>query len=116
MGKVSGAQPISSPRIVPSMSEPTCGHLDTIVVEGASGDGCVECLVGGTKWLHLRRCTACGHVGCCDNSPMRHATAHFHGTGHPIIQSFEPAEDWLWCYVDGLAVEIDSMNESPSHH
>ena len=61
--------------------------------------GCAECLVSGTSWLHLRLCLECGHVGCCDSSPMRHATAHFHGTGHPVIRSFEPGESWRWCYV-----------------
>ena len=61
--------------------------------------GCAECLESGTSWLHLRLCLECGHVGCCDSSPMRHATAHFHGTGHPVIRSFEPGENWRWCYV-----------------
>jgi hypothetical protein len=54
-------------------------------------------------------------VGCCDNSPGRHATAHFHATGHPLIQSFEPGEDWYWCYVDELAFERDDEGSSPSH-
>ena len=70
--------------------------------------------VGG-HWVHLRRCTECGHVGCCDNSPNRHATAHFHETAHPIIQSFEPGEDWYCCYVDDLAFELDGEAPSPSH-
>lgn len=83
----------------------TCHHLDQIKTEESSGDGCVECLQTGGRWVHLRRCTACGHVGCCDNSPGRHATGHFHSTTHPIIQSFEPGEDWYWCYVDELAFE-----------
>ena len=61
--------------------------------------GCAECLASGTSWVHLRLCLECGHVGCCDSSPMRHATAHFHGTGHPVIRSFEPGENWRWCYV-----------------
>lgn len=63
-----------------------------------SGDGCVECLADGGWWLHLRRCTECGHIGCCDNSPQQHATAHFHSTGHPIIASFEPGEEWFYDY------------------
>ena len=65
--------------------------------------------------MHLRRCVQCGHIGCCDSSPMRHATAHFHETNHPIIQSFEPGEDWLWCYVDEVGYEIPTMLHSPSH-
>lgn len=65
-----------------------------------SGTGCVECEAAGGWWVHLRRCVECGHVGCCDTSPMQHATAHFHDTGHRVIQSFEPGEDWCWDYVD----------------
>lgn len=63
-----------------------------------SGDGCVECLAGASPgwWLHLRRCAACGHVGCCDNSPSQHARAHFGATGHRFMQSYEPGEDWFW--------------------
>ena len=65
-----------------------------------SGTGCVECLATTDQWwLHLRRCTACGHIGCCDSSPNQHATAHWKATGHPIIQSFEPGEDWFWDYT-----------------
>ena len=65
-----------------------------------SGPGCVECLDGGGWWFHLRRCAACGHVGCCDSSPSQHASAHWQATGHPIIQSFEPGEDWFWSFQD----------------
>ena len=61
--------------------------------------GCEECLVSGSSWLHLRLCLTCGHVGCCDSSPMRHARAHAHTVGHPIVQSMERGEDWRWCYV-----------------
>lgn len=64
-----------------------------------SGDGCVECLAEPDGWwVHLRRCAACGHVGCCDSSPGQHATAHFRSTGHPIMASFEPGENWFWDY------------------
>lgn len=63
-----------------------------------SGNGCVECLASGGWWLHLRRCTECGHVGCCDSSPSQHATKHSHSTGHPIIASFEPGETWFYNY------------------
>jgi hypothetical protein len=63
-----------------------------------SGTGCAECTAAGASWFHLRRCTACGHIGCCDQSLHRHATAHWRRTGHPIIRSFEPGEDWFWNY------------------
>lgn len=65
-----------------------------------SGTGCKECLETGGWWVHLRRCAQCGHVGCCDTSPSRHATAHFHATGHPVICSFEPGEEWFFDYRD----------------
>jgi hypothetical protein len=61
-------------------------------------EGCEECLATGGRWLHLRVCLICGHVGCCDSSPGKHATAHFHQTHHPVMQSFEPGEDWGWCF------------------
>jgi uncharacterized UBP type Zn finger protein len=78
-------------------------------------DGCEECLATGDRWVHLRLCLECGHVGCCDNSPNRHATAHFHGTGHPLIRSFEPGEDWWWCYVDEEVFEVPDSPPAPSH-
>jgi uncharacterized UBP type Zn finger protein len=62
--------------------------------------GCEECLKAGSRWVQLRRCLSCGHVGCCDSSPGKHATAHYHSTKHPVIQTFEPGESWKWCYVD----------------
>lgn len=73
-----------------------------------SGTGCAECLEAGGWWLHLRRCMACGHVGCCDASPAQHATAHFRATGHPVVQSFEPGEDWFWDYAqEDVVVTVD---------
>lgn len=62
--------------------------------------GCEECLRAGDRWFHLRMCLTCGTIGCCDASPNRHATAHFHETGHPLIRSAEPHEEWAWCFVD----------------
>jgi hypothetical protein len=62
--------------------------------------GCEECLRLNSPWVHLRLCLSCGHVGCCDSSPLRHARRHATTVGHPIVQSFEPGEDWRWCYVD----------------
>jgi hypothetical protein len=67
-------------------------------------EGCEECLAVGMRWVHLRKCLACGHIGCCDSSPGKHATAHFIATTtHPVVRSFEPGEDWRWCYVDLVA-------------
>jgi uncharacterized UBP type Zn finger protein len=97
-------------------SEFSCTHLDQIddaVTPGATG--CEECLATGGRWVHLRLCMSCGHIGCCDSSPGKHATAHFHGTTHPVVRSFEPGEDWWWCYADELAFEIAGAPAAPSH-
>jgi uncharacterized UBP type Zn finger protein len=84
-----------------------CSHLEE--AEGKEArprtKGCEECLKTGDSWVHLRLCEACGHVGCCDDSKNKHATAHFHSTSHPVIRSFEPGESWRYCYVD------DQMSE-----
>jgi len=93
----------------------TCTHLDLGIDAAPSGTGCVECLAMGGRWLHLRRCAECGHIGCCDDSPNRHATAHFHSTEHPLIQSFEPGEEWFYCYADDLFFELSGRPPSPSH-
>ena len=82
-------------------ADPTaCGHLDQVHPVRPSAAGCEECLAAGDRWVHLRLCMTCGHVGCCDSSPNRHATAHFHATGHPVVRSVQPGEEWGWCYVD----------------
>jgi len=100
-----------------------CPHLKKVTAPRPapvtpSSPGCQECLAAGGTWVHLRLCLACGHVGCCDNSPGRHATRHYHTTHHPVIKSFEPREDWAWCYPDEEMV--DSMPtfpaESPARH
>ena len=79
----------------------SCTHLDQINYVQPSAQGCEECLQVGDTWVHLRECLTCSHVGCCDSrSPSRHATAHFHQTEHPIVRSFEPGEEWRWCFVD----------------
>ena len=90
----------------------TCTHLDHVRITQlpAAVDGCVDCLATGSKWLHLRICLECGHVGCCDDSPSRQATAHARETRHPIIRSLEPGEDWSWCYVDELALSIPAVH------
>jgi uncharacterized UBP type Zn finger protein len=99
----------------------TCTHLseltsdDTEIGLPPGTEGCIDCLAIGGHWLHLRRCLECGHVGCCDSSPNTHATKHFHAVGHALIQSFEPGEEWIWCYVDEDAFELDGMPPSPSH-
>ena len=89
----------------------TCSHLDSIqVLELPEAvDGCEECLATGGKWVHLRICLTCGHVGCCDDSPGQHATAHASETAHPIIRSIEPGEDWCWCFEDELAMRIPQI-------
>lgn len=81
-----------------------CAHLDTIRDVSPSADGCEECLRTGDEWVHLRLCLACGHVGCCDDSTNTHATEHHRSTRHPIVRSFEPGEDWIYCYVDEVGL------------
>ena len=88
------------------MTDPVCTHLDQAEDVTPSGNGCVECLAAGGRRVHLRLCETCGHVGCCDSSPSKHATAHFHSTGHPLVQSYEPGENWWWCYADDVAFEV----------
>lgn len=89
----------------------SCSHLDQIAVTRLpeSVDGCEDCLEQGTKWFHLRICLACGHVGCCDSSPERHASAHARSSGHMLIRSLQPGEDWVWCFADELGMAIDGI-------
>jgi uncharacterized UBP type Zn finger protein len=83
-----------------------CTHLDQIAdVEPQTPSGCGACMQVGGHWVHLRLCLSCGEVNCCDSSPNKHATAHFHASGHPLVQSFQPGEDWIWCYVDEVDME-----------
>ena len=88
-----------------------CTHLDHVHVMQLPEqvEGCEDCLAMGAPWLHLRICLECGHVGCCDDSPNRHATAHAHGSGHPIIRSLERGEEWSWCYVDEVAMLLPEV-------
>lgn len=85
------------------MSE-RCAHLSAAATRDpapSTRDGCAGCAaVGEQVWAHLRLCTECGYVGCCDSSPRRHASAHHRETGHPVVRSFEPGESWMWCYED----------------
>ena len=80
----------------------SCSHTEQVQPVQPSAQGCEECLESGDAWVHLRVCMTCGHVGCCDSSPNKHATKHFHATEHAIIRSIEPGETWGWCYVDKL--------------
>lgn len=81
-----------------------CTHMDQIRAVQPGSQGCEECLQTGDSWVHLRMCLTCGHVGCCDSSKNKHATKHFLATGHPIMRSAEPGENWKWCYVDKLMI------------
>jgi len=85
-----------------------CKHISEINlnVEPKTPQGCEECLKMGDSWVHLRICMTCGHIGCCDVSKNKHATKHFHETGHPIVKSFEPGEDWFWCYADQVFLKM----------
>jgi len=82
-------------------------HLKPVPSPSASyAKGCPECIAMGDTWVHLRECLLCGHVGCCDSSKNKHATKHFHTTKHPVMRSVEPGEDWGWCYIDEVMVEM----------
>jgi uncharacterized UBP type Zn finger protein len=92
-----------------------CTHLDSIEITElpAAVEGCEDCLRADGAWCHLRICLTCGHVGCCDSSPGRHASAHSLSSGHPLIRSIEPGEDWSWCFVDELAMRIAEIEGEP---
>ena len=91
-------------------STETCPHVDQIDRDAQpSANGCEDCLREGGRWVHLRMCRVCGHVGCCDNSPKKHATGHYRGTAHAVMTSFEPGEDWSWCYVDETSFVIPDL-------
>ncbi len=91
-----------------------CSHLDQLHEVTPGTDGCKECLQTGDDWVHLRLCLTCGHIGCCDDSKNKHATAHFHSSHHPIIESLEPGEGWRWCYIDEvlLPAEVGVVNST----
>lgn len=80
-----------------------CAHTDRIRFASTDRHVCEDCVKTGDRWVHLRLCLECGHVGCCDSSKNKHATKHFHATGHPLIRSAERGEHWVWCYVDETA-------------
>lgn len=89
----------------------TCPHVTALKPVPPRAEGCEECLQIGSPWVHLRLCLSCGHVGCCDSSPNRHATKHFHVTEHPVVASFEPGERWAWCYVEHAMLDTPKRAE-----
>jgi uncharacterized UBP type Zn finger protein len=105
------------------MKNEPCEHLEEYASAHEApviprSEGCEECLRQGSRWVQLRLCLECGHVGCCDSSPGRHATAHFKQTGHPLMRAYEPGETWSWCYLDEAMLEDlpVQQGETPEHH
>ena len=93
-----------------------CEHMGVVRDVHPSANGCEDCLRTGDSWVHLRICMTCGHVGCCDSSPNRHARAHARsGAQHPIVRSFEPGENWWWCYPDRRVFDVPSAAPAPSY-
>ena len=90
----------------------TCKHLDSIRTVTPSANGCEDCMKTGDTWVHLRLCRTCGHVGCCDSSKNKHATAHYRASGHPIMESYDPHDPWGWCYVDEEMLDFRG-NQTP---
>jgi hypothetical protein len=87
-----------------------CTHIAEVDAGASpSAQGCEDCLREGGRWVHLRMCRMCGHVGCCDSSPNKHATAHNAATSHPLISSFEPGEAWWWCYADQIDFDVPDL-------
>ncbi len=89
------------------MSTASCPHTDQVAAGvQPSGPGCKRCQETGSRWVQLRMCLTCGHVGCCDSSPGKHATAHFDATGHAVMRSIEPGATWGWCYLDKQMLDL----------
>jgi CPA2 family monovalent cation:H+ antiporter-2 len=82
-----------------------CEHVRGLEPQCPGTAGCEDCLRDGDGWVHLRMCMLCGYVGCCDSSPNKHATQHYHATAHPVVRSLEPGETWGWCYPDQMLIE-----------
>lgn len=107
--------------MAPAHKKP-CSHLSSIRTdEPKTLVGCGECLKMGSSWVHLRLCLTCGEVGCCNQSPNQHASKHAQHSGHPLVRSFEPGEDWVWCYADETYVDrrlvratLDSLRHDPA--
>ncbi len=87
------------------MANSVCQHISSVVVVEPTSEVCDQCVALGDRWVHLRACLSCGQVGCCDQSKNKHATKHYRASGHPVIQSIEPGEDWVYCYIDHLMAE-----------
>ena len=92
-----------------------CSHMGAVERLSSEVFVCEDCVRIGSWWVHLRMCATCGHVGCCDQSPNKHATQHFQSTGHPIIRSQERSEDWMWCYVDEVFLEVPETVPVQAH-
>lgn len=90
-------------------------HEGIDLTAAPSGTGCAECLADAGWWMHLRRCAACGHIGCCDSSPNQHATAHYRQSGHPVMTSFEPGEDWFWDFTTERGFLGPTLPDPQSH-
>lgn len=90
--------------VIPDPADKICTHRDQIRDVQPDSRGCGDCLALGERWVQLRMCLSCGHIGCCDSSRNQHATEHFHASSHPIARSIEPGESWRWCYVDKTMV------------
>ncbi len=104
------------PLVVQPGTEAPCRHLDDLDLTLAPrSDGCETCLREGTPWVSLRMCQSCGHIGCCDSSPNRHASTHAGSTRHPVVRSFEPDEDWFWCYPEGVLFAVEGAPPAASH-
>lgn len=94
----------------------SCDHVPSTQEVTPSANGCEDCLKVNGTWVHLRFCMTCGHVGCCDSSPAKHASAHWREhPDHPVIRSFEPGEDWWWCYADEFAFNVAGAPPAPSY-
>ena len=108
------AEPGRRPTLCHADDVPSCSHLDTITVTELPAEvpGCEDCLREGGVWLHLRICLECGHVGCCDDSPHKHAKKHALDEEHPLIRSLEPGEEWSWCFIDEVAMVIPEVQGS----
>jgi len=104
-GKVQLSEMIKQKITDGSLDLQECEHIAMIQDVTPSADGCEKCLEIGDEWVHLRLCLICGHVGCCDDSKNKHASRHFHDTGHAVIVSYEPDEDWIWCYIDEIPIK-----------
>jgi uncharacterized UBP type Zn finger protein len=94
---------------------PACTHVDSVQITELPDEvpGCAACLEMGDQWCHLRICLTCGNVGCCDSSPNRHATKHASESGHPIMRSIQPGEDWSWCFVDRIGLLLPEVQGEP---